>query len=523
MNNSTYFALTIGPIYGTFDQTKRTRAVWASSYFFSWFIKQVTSKCATEGFDVLLPHYDTTPHQSKYGSGLYADRVYLAPSNKTKEDFNIIVQSVISTIANDINDTKTSEIIKYLNQYLNIHIVEKEILEQKDVLNHLNEALDQQELKQSFVFKNEINYLVEYFDQKISAKYILAADAFEKDKGLRFRSIPEIASSSLERINDTEYKKLINRTYNNIDIDFIDEIEKHKSLKGLLKPHHKYYAVMYADGDNIGTLLKQISCDPVKLKEFSRQLFEFGKEAEKIIYTYGGSGIYLGGEDILAFLPIACVSADKSVTNTIFNCVQQLDTSFAKTIGALAKQEKVPEPTMSYGIKVSYIKHPLRESMKNAHELMEEVKIGKFDTGQSKFPCKNAVGFRFQKHSGQFMECFYKKSKTCSWNELNEFVETYTKNVYEINAELLSGVIHRLKDDLFFETFAIATRANRLEPFFENFFNEYVHKTKEKDDFIKAVRLLSIKIFSDYPDNKNCRDILFTTLRYVHFINSETE
>lgn len=523
MTNNTCLALTIGPIYGTFAQCKRTRAVWASSYFFSWFIKRVTTKCAAAGFNVLLPHHDTTPHESKYGSGLYADRVYLEPTDKTKADFQNIVDEVIAEIAQDIDSQNIEQIKKYLTQFLNIHIVEAEVEKQKEVLRTLNEALDQQELKQSFAFDNETNYLLAYFDQKLSQKNLLVEDAFEKDKGLRFRSIPEIASTSIERLNADEYKRLINRSYKNIDIDFIDELVKLEPLKKLLKPYHKYYAVMYADGDNIGTLLKEISGDFVKLKEFSRQLFVFGQEAEKIIHHYGGSGIYLGGEDILAFLPMACVSEDKSVTRSIFDLMQQLDVLFKDTIGKLAILNNVPEPTLTYGIRISYIKHPLKESMSNAHELMEEVKKGKFDSGAKKFPCKNAVGFRFQKHSGQFMQCFYEKSKTCSWNEVKLFVETYTQNAHEGNAELLSGVIHRLKDDLFFETFAAASRAKRQEPFFENFFNEYVHKTKEKDEFIQAVKGLAEKVFHDYSDNQSCRDILFTTLRYVHFINSEKE
>lgn len=533
MKSNTYLALTIGPIYRTFDQCKRTRSVWASSFFFSWFIKQIAKRSAQAGFNILLPHHDAAnPHQSQYGSGLYADRIYFEPSGKTTNDLQEIVNEIIAEIANDIVAENSENVNEYLHQYLNIHIVEKEIDENAQVLHKLNEALDQQELKQNFPFENENNPLLQYFDRKLTDESILVKDAFGGGNGLRFRSIPEIATASLERSFPNEYKELITQTFKNIDLDFIDALENMDALKKSLKPHHKYYAVLYADGDNIGALLNQISGDFGKLKDFSFQLFQFGKGAEKIIHQYGGSAVYLGGEDILAFLPMACISEDKTenqtITNTIFNVIDQLDVLFAETIGELAKKENVNEPTLTYGVNISYIKHPLKESMKKAHQLMDEVKHGMYESGEKKFPCKNAVGFRLQKHSGQYMECFYEKSKTGSWNEVKSFVEKYSKNAHQGNAELgnadlLSGVIHRLKDDLFFETFAAAARAKRLVPFFENFFNEYIHRQIEKKEFIDGVKTLSEKIFSDYPDNQNCRDVLFTTMRYVHFINSDKE
>ncbi|MCX6279670.1 MAG: hypothetical protein NT004_16470 [Bacteroidetes bacterium] len=532
--NDKYIALTIGPIYDTFAQTKRTRAVWAASYFFSWFIKQLTYKTKATGFAVLLPYsktkqfvegeklaYNDVTYQSAYGSGLYADRIYFEPCGKTKKDLQRIVDNIINYVANEIDPKNVATVNSYLRQYLNCHIVEAEISEKSKVLKTLNDLMDQQELKQNFAFDNNRNYLLEYIEPKEILKSFLAEDAFvENIKERKFRSIPEIATTSLRRDgNKIKYDNSLREDFKNEYTELINELKKNDFE---ILPYNKYYAVLYADGDNVGALLKEISGNFDELREFSKQIFDFGVLAEKAIAKYGGNGIYLGGEDILAFLPAACTEDTSHITQTLFHVIEQLDIYFAQTVGAFADKKGFAPPTLSYGIMLSYLKHPLKESMHEAHDLMDFV--------AKKKPCKNAVGFRFQKHSGQFMECCIEKSKTCSWGYIKCLIKEYTwqisdKNAAKIKAELLSGVIHRIQDDLFFEIFCAAAREKRLEAFFENFFDEKVHQGTDnpKNIFLQKVRELSEKVFNDYPVNQECRDIIFTVLRFIHFINSTRE
>lgn len=536
-----YLALTIGPIYATFDQAKRTRAVWAASYFFSWFIKQLTYITKNDGYEILLPYSKTKPFiqggvplpyedvtcPSAYGSGLYADRIYFEPCGKTKEDLESIIKTVILKIANDINPNNVKAVSTYLQQYLNYHIVEAEISDKKLVLKTLNDLLDQQELKHNYALNNDHNYLIEYFEPKEISKSILAKDAFgENNKDRKFRSIPEIATTTLYRTGDrVKYNGSLHADFKNEDTELIDELKRNGFE---ILPYHKYYAVLYADGDNVGALLKRISGEFGDLREFSKRLFDFGLKAEEVIANYGGNGIYLGGEDILAFLPMACLDEAGSKNQTIFHVIQQLDECFADTLGIYAKEKGFDPPTLSYGIMISYLKHPLKESMHDAHDLMDKVAKTK--------PYKNAIGFRFQKHSGQFMECCIEKSKTSSWDFIKKMVEEYTKQISDekelkTKSDLLSGVIHRLKDDLFFEIFCAAAHEKRLEAFFENFFDEKVHLGTDnpKNIFLQKVRDLSEKVFKDYTDNnknpdfQECRDIIFTVLRFIHFINSKRE
>ena len=439
----------------------------------------------------------------------------------------------------------------FLMDYLNIHIIQEEIPEKKDVLNTLNNLLDLKELTQHYVFEIDSNPLFEYLDTKLKTGGKLIDDAFDnanRDKDAkihRFLSIPEIAASDLERRFNTEFNQVVNSSFRNEDLEFFDGYTFKKNgneihidglkdkLKGNVRPYHKYCAVLYADGDNIGELLKSIAGDFGALKRFSKLLLDFGVQAEEAIHQYGGSGIYLGGEDILAFLPMACIDNQRNKTQTIFDLVFELDKIFDDTLGNYATEKGVGKPTLSYGIMISYFKHPLKESMDMAHELLKLVKEGKDKAGEILYPDKNSLALRFQKHSGQFMECVIEKSKNRTWQTVREIVKKYTENVNQISSgdkkeqekktDILSGVIQRLKDNTFFEVLVLAAKGGRLESFFENFFDEDIHKETAKSKFLNDVKELTEKIFNDYPVKEDCRKILFTVLRYIHFINSERD
>ncbi len=522
-----YLALTIGPIYETFAQVKKTRAVWAASYFFSWFIKQTVIKTREKGFDILLPslNKDNGVFKSSYGSGLYADRIYFKPSSKTKSDLEDDVKSIVSQIAEDIDKNNKNAVIEYLNQYLNIHIEEVDVTDNGNVLKEINDFLDLKELSQSYVFDNDSNYLISYLEDKEKLKEsILSKDAFgEHYKKRHFRSIPEIATTTLKRSDKrVDYIEAINKDFKNEETDLIVEL-KDKGFKIL--PFQKYYCVLYADGDNIGSLLKQLYEGNKQglLQEFSKRIFEFGTKAEKILADYGGNGIYLGGEDVLAFLPVACINKDMTETSTVFKLIDELDECFKDNVGSFAEENKFNVPTLSYGITITYIKHPLKEAMQKAHDMMENT--------AKKTNLKNSIGLYFQKHSGQYIECCIEKSNTSSWKYIGTLVNQYTSNLHvdsvnKKNEEILSGVIQRLRDEMYFELFTQAAKGKRLEAFFENFFNEGIHKGDDnpRNEFLKKVRELSEKVFDDYPeDNKKCKDILFMVLRFIHFVNSEKE
>ena len=86
--------------------------------------------------------------------------------------------------------------------------------------------------------------------------------------------------------------------------------------------------------------------------------------------------------------------------------------------------------------------------------------------------------------------------------------------------------MHRLSENLFFDLFEKAIDRNQIQAFFDNFFNEQVHKAKA--EFIEKFRDFTIAVFAEYPQESNKqtnlrRNILFTILRYIHFINSDKD
>lgn len=530
-----FFALTIGPIYGTFLQARKTRTVWASSYFFSWFTKQILLKTKKEGFDILLPYYDHSK-KSEFGAGMYADRIYFVGNEKgTTDGLRSIIKTIIEEISEDICKRTVHKdylmVVGFLESYLNMHIVElssglgfTEL--DNSILNQLNVLLDNKELQTNFSFEINENPLLDYLETEISTQTILTKDAFSDLSHKRFRSIPEIATTSLERTDqNNEYGKLLIKSYKRLkggekeEYEFLELLKESDSFK--TAPYHKYFGVLYADGDNISELLKKVSGSKADLLKFSELLMDFALDAEKAIVNYGGNGIYLGGEDILAFIPMACVNKHNNELQTVFSLIEKLDQLFHKTLGKYAEEKGVTIPTLSYGLMLSYIKHPLKESMSIAHKLLENAKC------KEKHPNKNTIGLRFQKHSGQVMECYIEKTtdKVGAWNEIKAHTENYTKNALkEKQKDILSGIMHRFNDELFYTTFVSAAKENRLKPLFVNFFDEEIHKKTEKNAFLEGVRNLAEIILREYGyENPNSRAVLFTILRLVHFINSEKE
>jgi len=537
--NQTYIATTIGPIYQTIIEAKRSRAKWAASYFFSWFNKQLFVAAENVGYKILLPsNYKPT---SKQGAGFYADRIYFFKENNCTVQFvkdlaNKIINDIAGDIKLHISTAKTKqEIETWLHQYINLHIKEVKAISNFH-LAELNQQLDQAELFQNMPFDYDWNPLQEYFALNISSKTkkdertLLSIDAYADIGNTQtdfryFRSIGEIATTTLLRQKAPQYADLLYIDFKKKDADdgeFIEALIEDKTVN--LLPHHKYYAVMYADGDSISKLLEALSkqVGNSKLQEFSKQLFNFGEAVESKIFEYGGNAIYLGGEDILAFLPLACIDNNGETTNTLFNLIKEIDYCFENTVQKMAKENDIYVPTLSYGIMVAYYKYPLKEAMDKAHILMDKAK----DTNHH--PTKNTVGFRLQKHSGQFMECFINKHKISSYNSILGFIKKYTENIHynteDIENELLSGFIHRFKDPLFKSVLIPAADKKRLEPFFENFFNETIHEIEGgKGEFLKKVKLLIETIFDDYRNDEEAINILYTIMRIVHFINSKKD
>lgn len=545
MKNPNYIAITLGPIISTIIEAKKSRAKWAASYFFSWFTKMIVSE-AKDKYKILLP-YSKNILDAENGSGLYADRIYFyADENCTKLKIEGVINKIITDIAEDISkhlNRSNINYIPFLTDYLNCHVIETNSTELSLAnlpLQTINNKLDKAELWKNAPYKYEENPLQAYFELQTYNKTKLVDDAFKGKSRYNiankikryFYSLTEITTTTLFRLHQGRYEAIIEKVFYDQEISIEEDIElmdafiADESEVFKVLPHHKYYAIMYADGDNIGTLLKGLDKRDDRneaLAEFSKSLLDFGVKTDKTIEEYGGNGIYLGGEDILAFLPVACVeNGNKETTQNIFSLIKKIDENFKNTVQEVAKNYKIDEPTLSYGIMIGYYKKPLKESMLIALDLL--------NTNAKSKPNKNAIAIRFEKHSGQFTECCIEKNKNQSYNDINKFMLDYTStlnyNTLEIdqNCKMLNGLVHRFKDTLFEKILLQITNVENLEErinaIFENFFDEQIHK---QNQFLEKVKLMCKSLFEEYENKEEGLKILYSIARIALFINSKRE
>jgi len=101
---------------------------------------------------------------------------------------------------------------------------------------------------------------------------------------------------------------------------------------------HPLFALLLADGDSMGEKLDSKGPEPDHRK-LSRDLSAFAEKAHAIINKHKGTPIYLGGDDIMAYLPL----------HTALDCMQALGDAFS-SIG-----------TLSGGLVIAHHLEPLSE------------------------------------------------------------------------------------------------------------------------------------------------------------------
>ncbi|MGE4046214.1 MAG: type III-B CRISPR-associated protein Cas10/Cmr2 [Acetobacteraceae bacterium] len=107
-----------------------------------------------------------------------------------------------------------------------------------------------------------------------------------------------------------------------------------------------YVACLVADGDNMGKAIDRL--DSIEDNQaFSRGLAKFPEQAHDIVGRHLGSLIYAGGDDVLAFLPVA----------TALECAAELAGAFAMLMASVVPSG--PVPTLSVGIGIGHLMEPM--------------------------------------------------------------------------------------------------------------------------------------------------------------------
>jgi len=169
-----------------------------------------------------------------------------------------------------------------------------------------------------------------------------------------------------------------------------DQKDAHEMLEDLLDRHfgklrpNPYYALLIADGDNMGKIIDTKS-SVKEHKNLSATISQFAKSVPELIKVdYGGTCIYVGGEDILAYLPL----------HTALDCAKALEIKFRKVMSSFVFQNAEGneiEPTLSGGIVIAHHLTPLSDVIASARMAEKEAK---FVDG------KNALSIVLNKRSG---------------------------------------------------------------------------------------------------------------------------
>lgn len=472
---NTYIALTIGPIYETLINARKTRELWAGSYMFSYFMKTLIKELKEQkGFTFIIPYDGIEAFKPEANAGLFHDRFIAKP--KDSDSFDELQKSIdnaISNLANIISNNSTvskNEIVQYLKSYMQLNSIEIQTTS-GDPIAEINEKLDAMELMYSFpMLEPKTNPLSEFF-ANINGSY-LKKDAFGSREG-SFESLYEIAPKELiEKLQQAKKDEFMQELQK-------DEFDPYSFLRNEfgdnLKQYHKYFAILRADGDSFGTHIKKLDGDEQKLREFSKLVFEYTSALPKIISDFGGTCVFAGGDDLLAFMPIIYNG------NTLFDAITKIDEKFTTIFSGI-------KVTLSFGASITYNKYPLYEALDMSYKALEKAKSITDSNGTNP---KNAICIKATKHSGQSFDLKLYKS--------NDDYKTFTsllKNVLtDENVELPHALSHKLdmfKPIIEANSFQIAQIPN----LFKNFFNESDHKGKFEKG-LNGTKLLLIQILQD--------------------------
>jgi CRISPR-associated protein Cmr2 len=557
-----YLGITIGPIYNTIAQARKTREVWLGSFFFSHVMKLIMR------FFKENPDYgeffarDTTKldsNETYHGAGLYDDRCYIRLKEGvdfSQNDYNDLVSYVIDELKKLGTDGELAK--KYLQIYCTVQTVDSD----KEALKTLNDHLEVMELqakynpdyiyalasgyeeRQQSEIKRFLPNRIEGELEKWYASGFARNEDTEKfkegeliyydiDGGIySFPSILEISTQGLKRKDSSSYDAIHKRFEEQLkqeidesrgvqikgdkmtDDKILDEIRK--LYKGDFQTAHKYIAIVYADGDNIGKLVTTLSkTEPDKLISFSENLIKYGISASNLIHEYGGKPIYIGGDDLFFFAPIISYDEGTKENTNIFDLIEKLD----KTFNDLWKEwlnKQGPEvqdikPCLSYGLSITYYKYPMNESIALAKSLLFDT-AKKYPTEEK--PDKNSIAIKLMTHSGSFDQIVMNKETGKDFDKLINFLCTFKDR-----DAVISSVLQRLRDD---NKLLLAIAEDGEDADFSAYFdNEYdmdLMRDVKKKEYIEKSKALFKNIFSSNKNKEEGLKQLCTLYRLLNFL-----
>lgn len=517
-----YIGITLGPIYETTQMTSSPAGLWAASSLFSWIAKELLENlCAsdipTDAF--LSPAFSIAENGRlcltscedirKKGVGMLHDRIiYRGDDLKTvNAAINAMLDKLAENLAEMSKHFTVQAVRTWLKDYLHIYAVKKDIAMGENPILALGEVLDSLELEPGYVANEPVNYLQYLFESSTDAK--------NKNE--------QIHKSFLVR--ETDNWMLIGGKNGIRDL-----LDIANSINGKVqKKWQQYYAVLQADGDNMGKILTRLGAEPDEAKrnkgirEFSENCLKYCATAAQLVKDYGGMPIYAGGDDLLALVPI--VGKDNK---TLFGLISEISSAFQKQFKdeiTNAKQTKSDVPAVSFGIAIQYVKSPLYEALGRAKEQLFE--NAKQASG------KNALSLDLQKHSGQSLHILVSRmddEETTSLDKLNTMIEqlmTAASDKEDKVEMFLSSAGYHIET---FETLFIQAADSIDDTLMNNLFDNVFDNAGQKqyqDTYLADLKELAWQICLEgkrnSPTSEEKLQQLQAAIRLMHFMLEKKE
>lgn len=514
-----YLAITIGPIYRTLTDVRRVRHLWGGSYLFSYLMKQIileTDRLAAPKkdalFERLLPKYDASK-QFFAGVGRFPDRLFLRvlPSKEGQAHSALLscLKNAVDKVCS-INPSNGAQHHQQLNldRYLQTFSLEMDIPAGENYVMPLNQALDCLEWQHK---AGEVDYLnlTEYLDVALRSKFY--QDAFD-DHSIRFETLAEIgANDLLQNIDkgELDYFQFIKIYRDTIgtseEPDFFKWLsEKDQSDKSHWRQYHKYFAIVHADGDNIGKALETFGHDDNKVRIFSERLFDFAGLTAIKIAAHGGLPVYAGGDDLLFFAPVMSQNDDHKIS--VFQICSELSSLFESSVVDPINFWGNTKPTLSFGINFSYYKYPMAEALTSSRLALNTAKST---------VAKNCTSFYVQKHSGSNFKGILPNDMLQDEGLVIKMLSLYGTQ----QESVLNSVSFALESNQALLEEILTHNPAQLTCFFNNHFNEAIHKQEPFKSFLKNTRELMQALGQRSPIEsvQNTVALLF----FIQFINAK--
>ena len=150
-------------------------------------------------------------------------------------------------------------------------------------------------------------------------------------------------------------------------------------LRAMRKEPTPYVACLVADGDNMGQTIRGFQT-AMENRTFSKQLAGFPPEAQRIVeQQHLGSLVYAGGDDVLAFVPVA----------TALDCAAALRCAFQMIMRHAAPPDRIP--TLSVGVGIGHVLEPMGVLLRLGRDAEQLAK---------RMEGKDALGIIVDKRSG---------------------------------------------------------------------------------------------------------------------------